>query len=102
MLGDTGYDGCAGVLTKFKRPQLRRSNGRISKKRVRYNRVHERVRNRIENVVRFVKRHALFAEGRAFTHSVEELEAVLKITGHLSARSLRQFQRFRSYGPWAH
>ena len=47
---------------------------RIDKRR--FNRAHERIRNRVENVVRYVKRHQLFAQGRAFTHSVEELATV--------------------------
>ena len=73
---------------------------RIDKRR--FNRAHERIRNRVENVVRYVKRHQLFAQGRAFTHSVEELATVMKIVGHVSALELRRFQRFRSFGPWPH
>ena len=73
---------------------------RIDKRR--FNRAHERIRNRVENVVRYVTRHQLFAQGRAFTHSVEELATVMKIVGHVSALELRRFQRFRSFGPWPH
>lgn len=99
-LGDLGYVGCRGILTKFKKNQMNGPGRRIDKRR--FNRAHERIRNRVENVVRYVKRHQLFAQGRAFTHSVEELATVMKIVGHVSALELQRFQRFRSFGPWPH
>ena len=62
--------------------------------------VHEHVRNRLENVISKVKSHAFFKSD--FSGSFELLAAMVKITGHVTAYELRQFQRFRSYGPWSH
>ena len=47
-----------------------------------------------------VKSHAFLKE--TFTGSYEMLASMLKVTGHVTAYELRQFQRFASYGPWPH
>ena len=63
--------------------------------------MHETTRNRVENVVRRVKGHALFS-GRVFKGKYSTLEAALQVIGHMAAYELRQTQRFQSYGPWPH
>ena len=50
--------------------------------------MHEHVRNRIENVIKKVKGHALFAKGVAFDRSYEHLCEVLQVVGHLTALEL--------------
>ena len=65
-----------------------------------YNNKHEWVRNRVENIVAFVKRHKVFKQ--TWTHSYDLLHIVLTVTGHVSALQLRRFQHFQGYGPWRH
>ena len=61
------------------------------------------VRNRVENLVRNVKRHTIFS-GRTFkgSFSFRTLNPALQVIGHAAAYELRKHQRFESYGPWSH
>ena len=65
-----------------------------------FNNVHEHVRNRCENVISKVKNHAFLRN--AWVGSFETLASMVKVTGHVTAHELRQFQRFASFGPWPH
>ena len=102
-LADLGYIGAFGLLVKFKRRQrLRRGGPRpalTAPQRI-FNNVHEHVRNRCENVISKVKLHDFLMH--EFTGSFESLASMVKVTGHVTAYELRQFQRFCSYGPWPH
>ena len=102
-LGDLGYMGAFGILTKYKRRKRRRRGGArpalTVPQRV-FNNVHEHVRNRCENVISKVKNHAFLRN--VWTGSFETLASMVKVTGHVTAYELRQFQRFASFGPWPH
>ena len=117
-LGDLGYVGAAGLITKFKKPPKRRRPRRppgaaararamrppappLTRAQLHFNNVHESTRNRVESVVRKVKAHKLFS-GRVFKGKYETLRAALHVVGHVAAYQLRQRQRFQSYGPWPH
>ena len=93
--------GAAGLITKFKRhPRRNGRRRRLQRHQILYNHKHEWVRNRVENVVAFVKRHKIFSTNFRQSHDV--LSNLLKIVGHVSAFQLRRFQHFQSYGPWRH
>ena len=102
-LADLGYIGAFGLLVKFKRRNRPRRGGPrpplTMPQRV-FNNVHEHVRNRLENVIGKVKAHEFLRN--VFTESFETLASMVKVTGHVTAYELRQFQRFPSYGPWPH
>ena len=102
-MADLGYIGAFGLLVKFKRRQRRVRRGprpALTRPQRIFNNVHEHVRNRLENVISKVKAHAFLRN--EFTGSFELLATMVKVTGHVTAYELRQFQRFRSYGPWPH
>jgi hypothetical protein len=102
-LADLGYIGAFGLLCKIKRrPRGRRGGPRpaLTRPQRLFNNVHEHVRNRSENVIGKVKAHAFLRN--TFTGSYETLASMVKVTGHVTAYELRQFQRFKSYGPWPH
>ena len=92
-----------GILTKYKRRKRRRRGGArpalTVPQRV-FTNVHEHVRNRCENVISKVKNHAFLRN--VWTGSFETLASMVKVTGHVTAYELRQFQRFASFGPWPH
>eukprot|EP00966_Prymnesium_polylepis_P141018 3256396-Prymnesium_polylepis.1 len=47
-----------------------------------------------------LKNHAFLRN--VWTGSFETLASMVKVTGHVTAYELRQFQRFASFGPWPH
>ena len=98
-LGDLGYVGAFGLLTKYKRRKRRRRGGprpalltALTVPQRVFNNVHEHVRNRCENVISKVKNHAFLRN--VWTGSFEMLASMVKVTGHVTAYELRHFQRF--------
>ena len=90
-------DGClpySGLVTKFKRSR----GPPLTRNQIRFNNLHEHTRNRVENVVRFVKSHAML--GKKFKGNYTNLKYMLKVVGHTSARELNEFQRFEAFGNW--
>ena len=96
-LADLGYVGCIGLIYKFKKVAGRA----LSRAQLIFNNVHEHTRNRVEQVVSVMKAHRIFKRGN-FRGSYHHLRPFLVIVGHVTAYELRKFQRFNSYGPWAH
>ena len=56
-LADLGYQGCDGLMVKYKGDQIRGEREQW------FNNVHEDVRNRVEQIVAVIKKHKLFSGG---------------------------------------
>jgi hypothetical protein len=104
-LADLGYVGALGLLYKWKRGARRRGQPPpppLTWAQLLYNNIHEFYRNRVEQVVSFVKAHRIFRP-HVYRGSHHHLMPLLTIVGHVSALHLRMFQpRFHVFGPWAH
>ena len=94
-LADLGYEGCTGLIYKFKHPP-------ILPHQVFYNNLQEWVRNRVENVIGVIKKHRIFLKG-IYQGTYEHLVPLIHIVGHVTAYELRLYSpRFHVYGPWRH
>ena len=103
-LADLGYVGALGLLTKYKRRRRPARNAPpppLLPQQQLMNNVHEHVRNRIENIVGRVKRHALLRRGH-YRGDFTKLKTILQVIGHMTAAELNHVPCFAAYGPWRH
>ena len=97
-LGDLGYVGADGIVTKFKRSRYKRT---LANHEIFFNNVHEHVRNRAEQIVSVIKAHRIFKRG-TWRGRMDVLKALVKIAAHTAAHELSLAPRFDVYGPWDH
>jgi len=93
LLGDGHFTVCPGVLSPYRKPLSTHNEAT-------FNAVLSFYRSRVEHVIGYLKRHAMFST--PFRGNIGVLSKSMKLAAHTSNVRLKSHARYRPVGPWPH